>query len=140
MILHAWNWSFSQIMSELPNIAEAGYTAIQTFEYIHDDETVVLQDFSSKTSVKFELEDEGTYKFVVYVTDEAGTVVSKTIKKYKVKTRPLSMTEFKANKLNAVVAGGTVKLTADSEGGSGVVKYKFTYKSIVSIKSTVIKG
>ena len=33
-----------------------------------------------------------------------------------------------------------IKLTADSEGGSGVVKYKFTYKSIVSTKSTVIKG
>ncbi len=30
VILHAWNWSFSQIMAELPNIAEAGYTAIQT--------------------------------------------------------------------------------------------------------------
>ena len=30
VILHAWNWSFSQIMAELPNIAEEGYTAIQT--------------------------------------------------------------------------------------------------------------
>lgn len=109
------------------------------FAYIHDDETVVLQDFSSKKNVKFELEDEGTYKFIVYVTDETGTTVSKTIKKFKVKTKPLSMTEFKANKLNAVVSGSTVKLLAETDGGAGEIEYKFTYKSIISTKSTVIK-
>ena len=30
VILHCWNWPFSKIMSELDNIAAAGYTAVQT--------------------------------------------------------------------------------------------------------------
>ncbi|MDD6072523.1 MAG: leucine-rich repeat protein [Clostridiales bacterium] len=30
VILHAWNWSFKQIQEELPKIAAAGFTAIQT--------------------------------------------------------------------------------------------------------------
>ena len=30
VILHAWNWSFDQIKEELPKIAEAGFTAVQT--------------------------------------------------------------------------------------------------------------
>ena len=30
VILHAWNWSFKQIKEELPKIAAAGFTAIQT--------------------------------------------------------------------------------------------------------------
>ena len=30
VILHAWNWSFRQIQQELPKIAEAGFTAVQT--------------------------------------------------------------------------------------------------------------
>lgn len=30
VILHAWNWSFSQIKEELPKIAAAGFTAVQT--------------------------------------------------------------------------------------------------------------
>ena len=29
-ILHAWNWSFDTIKSKLPEIKEAGYTAVQT--------------------------------------------------------------------------------------------------------------
>lgn len=30
VILHAWNWSFNSIKDNLPAIAEAGYTAVQT--------------------------------------------------------------------------------------------------------------
>ncbi len=30
VILHCWNWPFSKIMSELDNIANAGFTAVQT--------------------------------------------------------------------------------------------------------------
>ena len=30
VILHAWNWSFNTIKENLPKIAEAGYTSIQT--------------------------------------------------------------------------------------------------------------
>ncbi|MBD5135246.1 MAG: starch-binding protein [Lachnospiraceae bacterium] len=30
VILHAWNWSFNQIKSELKDIAEAGFTSVQT--------------------------------------------------------------------------------------------------------------
>ena len=30
VILHAWQWSFNNIKSRLPQIAEAGYTAVQT--------------------------------------------------------------------------------------------------------------
>ena len=30
VILHCWNWPFSKIISELDNIAAAGYTAVQT--------------------------------------------------------------------------------------------------------------
>ena len=30
VILHAWNWSFDQIKEELPEIAKAGFTSVQT--------------------------------------------------------------------------------------------------------------
>ena len=30
VILHAWNWSFNQIKEELPQIAAAGFTTVQT--------------------------------------------------------------------------------------------------------------
>ena len=76
----------------------------------------------------------------MYVTDDTGVEVCKTIKKYIVNNKPLAMTSFKANNLNAINLGKSVNLKAATRGGEGTIKYKFTYKSVTASKATVIRG
>lgn len=109
------------------------------FVCIYDDESKVLRDYSSKRAINWVPSEAGTYKLYVYVTDEAGAEVVKSIKKYVVDEKPLAIRSFKANGLNAITAGKSVKLKLTSDGGVGTVKYKFTYKAITSTKATVIK-
>ena len=41
VILHAWNWSFNSIKENMKEIADAGYTSIQTSQHKHVEKEVV---------------------------------------------------------------------------------------------------
>ena len=110
------------------------------FVYVYDDEATVIKDYSSKKSVYWTPKESGVYKLYMYVTDDTGVEVCKTIKKYIVNNKPLAMTSFKANNLNAINLGKSVNLKAATRGGEGTIKYKFTYKSVTASKATVIRG
>ena len=49
VILHAWDWSLSNIKAKLPQIAEAGYSTVQTSVLQHCKEASVLQHCKEAT-------------------------------------------------------------------------------------------
>ena len=82
----------------------------------------IIRNYKTSDKAVWKATESGKYTITVWVKDEAGTVVSETVKNFVVNGK-LKVSSFKTKASN-----GKVKLTAKAKGGSGVYLYRFAYK------------
>lgn len=97
------------------------------FYYKKDGKYALIQAYSTSNTVKWTPNERGNYIVYVDVRDGSGTIKS-GYTSYEVKGDSLTINSFKVDK-ESVEANTKVSLTANAEGGTGELKYKFYYKN-----------
>ena len=108
------------------------------FSYIYKGDEKVIGEFATAKKITWTPDKAGKYKLVVTVKDvKSEDVVTKSIKNYIVrKDNSLKVDYFMANRSSGMKLGKTVKFSTDSIGGTGNVKYRYSY--IYSGEETII--
>lgn len=92
------------------------------FSYKYAGKTVVLSDFSTKSSAVFHPKKSGTYTLYVKVKDESGQLAVKTIKSYKV------LKKYAIDTLKVSGKNKKLQIKIGTVGAEGTVKYKYVVK------------
>ena len=118
-------------INEVVNIsaeAEGGVGALNyKFYYKKDGKYTLIQQYSTSNTVAWTPTEEGSYIVYVDVRDGAGVTKSLNTTPYVVNGDTLKINSFEADK-TSVEANTKVTLTANAEGGTGELSYKFYYK------------
>ena len=117
-------------INEVVNIsaeAEGGVGALNyKFYYKKDGKYTLIQQYSTSNTAEWTPTEKGSYIVYVDVRDGAGVTKSKYTS-YVADGDTLIINSFEADK-TSVEANTKVTLTANAEGGTGELSYKFYYK------------
>ena len=97
------------------------------FYYKEDGVYTLIQAYSTSNTVKWTPDESGDYIVYVDVRDGSGTTRT-AYTSYKAYGDSLTIKSFEADK-TSVEANTEVTLTANAEGGTGELSYKFYYKN-----------
>lgn len=98
--------------------------------------TTVIKNYSTGTQITWKPSKIGKYTFTVYAKQGENEVAKSITHSV---TSNLKISSFKTNnKSNKSKVNKKIKLTVAKSGGTGTVKYKYSYKS--GSKTTVIKN
>ncbi|MBP3917359.1 triple tyrosine motif-containing protein, partial [Clostridium sp.] len=118
-------------INEVVNIsaeAEGGVGALNyKFYYKKDGKYTLIQQYSTSNTAEWTPTEKGSYIVYVDVRDGAGVTKSLNTAPYVVNGDTLKINSFEADK-TSVEANTKVTLTANAEGGTGELSYKFYYK------------
>ena len=97
------------------------------FYYKKDGVYTLIQAYSTSNTVKWTPDESGDYIVYVDVRDGSGTIKSRNTS-YVVNGSALTINSFEVDKTD-IEANTEVILTANAEGGTGELNYKFYYKN-----------
>ncbi len=102
-----------------------------------DSKFSTLQTYSATDTVTFKPTATGTYSVVVYVKDNDGTTVKKTMK---LTVEDAALTNTSKLAAASIALGSSVKIKGSATGGTAPYQYAFYYKNSTDSKFTTLKS